>query len=300
MADDKEVGEVDGQEEGTDTPSADTTKLSKEDEEFVAAFDGGGKEKVSGDRPTEKPVAKQAEAEQQKDDSAPVKSGDKSAKAGADKGFDPYAGLSPAQAEYFKRQDAHLKSQNGRVSSLQRVINEMAKSGVAVGNIELTGDEEWDEFKKNFPDVARIMDTRLQQMAKKLSTKDNSKVENLLLEQEQVELLDIHPDAPEIVQSPEFLSWLQKQPVAVQSMIRSPSHADAAWLIGTYKTAQQKPPSGNAGGGSGILEERQRRIDEAAKTAGATRDAAPTSEAPANEFEVAFNHYADRDSRRAA
>jgi len=105
-------------------------------------------------------------------------------------------------------------------------------------------EEELDEWAKEYPDVAKIVETiaikKSQEQAKELEDrikKINDMQEDALREKAEVELLKRHPDFAEIRDEDQFHNWVEAQPQWVQKALYENEHdaMSAARAIDLYK-----------------------------------------------------------------
>ena len=92
-------------------------------------------------------------------------------------------------------------------------------------------EEELEEWAKEYPDVAKIVETiaikKSQEQAKELEDKIkkiNDMQDDALREKAEVELLKRHPDFAEIRDQDEFHNWVEAQPQWVQKALYENEH----------------------------------------------------------------------------
>jgi hypothetical protein len=161
---------------------------------------------------------------------------------------------SNAEIERLKQSD---RSQRGRVSALtkklveQQAANEPpeAEPGTAKGeDTDSNNEDDWEEFQREFPEMASIVDKRLSSVTQqvdvignkveKVSTTQNTLVEDRILthKAEQFEdLRDSHTDVDQIKVSQEFAMWRVNAPEEIQTKIKSHESSDAADVLDTFK-----------------------------------------------------------------
>ncbi|MDR5867930.1 hypothetical protein [Halomonas koreensis] len=259
-----------------------------------------------------------------RDDDAPGDGGD-APQGGGDPA--PQEGDEDPQAELDRlRQEAQTwqhryQSDLGRQNALQRKIQELQEEnrklqesgqpaagqggqGQDQGSDNPQGsgysNEEWDQLKADFPEIARGIEQQIGAMQKQYESQIEQLKGQLTPIQQQAEqqafnseiaaLEQQHPDWRETVNRPEFHSWLQQQPPRVQEMFSSDSAADAAYLLGTFKTstgAAQEQPNQN-------LRQRRQRTLENARTV-PSRGGRQRSAIPDDDEDALFNYFADKD-----
>lgn len=105
-------------------------------------------------------------------------------------------------------------------------------------------EEELDEWTKEYPDVAKIVETiaikKAQEQAQELEDrikKAEDMQENALREKAEVELLKKHPDFVEIKEDDNFHTWVEEQPEWVQKSLYENEHDanSASRAIDLYK-----------------------------------------------------------------
>jgi len=227
-----------------------------------------------------------------------------------------------AENEKLRHSDA---SQRGRLGAYQRQINELQRkqqelesakptndSGEAQSDdqqrqdmAESMGVDDWAEFKEDFPDMARAFEARLkadqqrqakleQEVAELRSTVQpiQEQAHQQQLQSEYARLESRHDDWREVVNAPEFDTWLKTQNPSIQALAESDSADDASALLDFYK--------GSNGGGDDTSrakphDKRQSRLANAQTVS--RRGAGQRSGAP-DEFDAAFEHYAAKQQQR--
>jgi hypothetical protein len=102
--------------------------------------------------------------------------------------------------------------------------------------------EEVAEFMKKWPQLGNIMITLARQESfstkeelKKALKKTEDQTRQLAAEKARAELLEIHPDALTIKQSPEFIEWFNAQVQSIKNLITSDYVQDVARGLDIYK-----------------------------------------------------------------
>lgn len=242
------------------------------------------------------------------------------------------ASLTEDQRRHVQRLEHENLSNRGRVSALTRRQREMetelsraqARGADPLAINPENFPEEWRKFKEDNPDAAKAIEgvfgSELSRIAKGLQERiervENRSGEDYATEQQTI-LLDLHPDAREIVNSEAFSEWLQRQPDPVQGLMQGNAY-EGATLLDYWKAAPEykpvQPPKQEEQGGSkgessgssppsndaGSAQERNReRLAEAAGGSKPTRGPRATTSVP-DDFEDAFNHYARQQEREAS
>lgn len=222
-----------------------------------------------------------------------------------------------SENERLRHSDA---SQRGRLGAYQRQINELqraqqeqkaAKPTNEDGKpqsddqqktemAESMGVDDWEEFKEDFPDMARAFEARLKADQQKQAQLER-RVEELQsavqpiqeqahqqhLQSEFARLEARHENWREVVNAPQFREWLQSQNPGIQQLAESDSADDASALLDFFK--------GSAGAGdadndrASQHDKRQSRLANAQTVS--RRGAAQKGGAP-EDFDAAFEHYA--------
>jgi hypothetical protein len=263
---------------------------------------------------------------------------------------DPYANLSAEDRIYFegvaknaKDLQHRIDSDGGRVNAYQRQISDLQRTiqqaSVPVGKEKPTmaniteamksGDEGWEQFTADYPDIARVIDSRFEGVGKAMGEAvDNTLAPVLQSYKETVDtatttaanekvaaVSEVYPKWTEAVQTPEFTSWLAKQSPGIGALAESDYAADATSLIGMYDnylvtnnlpTLKNDPGPGVNNGdkteGSELSSNAKKRAEQlasgtsvASKSAGVT-----TGDTVTDNFEDAFNAFAARKERKRA
>ena len=213
-------------------------------------------------------------------------------------------------------------SQRGRLGAYQRQINELQQqlqqrqqhTQHADGRDKSTserrdeaaqemGSEDWDAFKEDFPDMARAVETRLkadekrqaqleQQIAQLQSTVQpiQQQAHEQQLQSEYARLESRHSDWRDVVNAPEFQSWLQNQNPAIQQLAGSESADDASALLDFYK--------GNLPGDNSRATQHDKRQSRLANAQTVSRRGAAQQRGTPDDFDAAFEHYAAKKARQ--
>ncbi len=159
--------------------------------------------------------------------------------------------------------DQTIRSNHGRVGGLQKKINdleaELAKPTAATGSAaEALADDDvsWEDFQKDYPDIAKAMDARFSQETTRTNETLNTQIQTAVKPFEAaakrtnrdivLEALTTpidkggygHEDFEEVVKSPTFTTWLDAQPQSTKGLAVSEDVNDAAALVQSYKATR--------------------------------------------------------------
>lgn len=153
-----------------------------------------------------------------------------------------------AEVERLRQSD---RSQRGRVSALSKKLAEQKKAAEQPPQDQEQGQKEtddevgeWEEFQREFPEMAAIVDKRLapvtQQVQQVAATQDIIVEDQVSAHQAEIDkqyanLKELHSDVDEIKTSQEFATWRREAPEDVQAMIRSQESGDAAKVLDQFK-----------------------------------------------------------------
>ncbi|MCW7556492.1 hypothetical protein NX722_28420 [Endozoicomonas gorgoniicola] len=102
-----------------------------------------------------------------------------------------------------------------------------------------------------------------------------------------------HPDVSEVVNAPEFASWMDNQPNAVRRINETGSTEDVIWMLDQFKASRTAEAASKKA--KVIQNKRNQRLKDAAtipaKTQSTNRDDG------LSDFGSAFNHFADKKDR---
>lgn len=175
---------------------------------------------------------------------------------------DFYAGLSDDQKAHFEAVEKdreklqhRIDSDEGRVNAYQVKAEAAQKQldDLTAGTTEKPSKEEvadaissgpkLEAFREDYPEVAEAIELMLEKGFEKQNKKIDEVVEPILTDKAESALEDAktqmdtdYPGWRETVKTPEFATWLQDQPEAVQSLAESDAVADASDLVGYYDT----------------------------------------------------------------
>lgn len=171
--------------------------------------------------------------------------------------------LAPEEKTFKKRygdlrRHAQQKEQDMRnqIRQLEEQLSSATKEGIKLPK----SDEEISEWSKQYPDVAKIVETIATKKAQELDSSIEKRLQNIAerevesnRQRAEVELLQLHPDFDEIRNSENFHSWVQEQPAWVQQALYENDNdaKSAARAIDLYKIdtdmagKKAKQPKGN-------------------------------------------------------
>jgi hypothetical protein len=206
-----------------------------------------------------------------------------------------------------------LASDDGRVSALQRKINELET------RLQQSGPEgpapedakEVAQLKEDYPELAGAVQQMLDAGYKRIRNEVQREMEPIRQEAAartereidqahrfaEDQLTQAHPGWRETAQSEPFLQWLVSQPTGLQQMYYSADAKDAVYVLDAY----QRPPApapGNTGRADEVEERRQRKLASSQSVA-SRRSVLPTNEAP-EDFEGAFEWYKEQEKKKQA
>lgn len=252
-----------------------------------------------------------ADAQEQADDEAEVAKGHEAAVSSEDL---------KARLEQLEHSE---RSQRGRVGALSRQLQErdriiaelrsrqtqpaQSKTGVSqqvADQKQAIADEhgsaDWEAFRQDFPDIAKALDSRFDEMSR-MEERINARLEEVNgaiqpIQQQAHEqhlasqfaaLEARHPDWREVVGAPAFQQWLEQQPEWMQKQVESESADDASALLDIYKGLHATP-------GESRNDTREQRNNRLAQAQTVSRRGAPRPAGAPDDFEGAFNHFASK------
>lgn len=216
------------------------------------------------------------------------------------------------------------RSQRGRVGALSRQLQERDRiiaelksrqaapqpQGKAGESQEVTdqkqaiadeyGADDWKAFEEDFPDIAKALNSRFEQMSR-MEERINARLEEVNgaiqpIQQQAHEqhlagqfaaLEARHKDWREVVSAPAFQQWLEQQPEWMQKQVESENADDASALLDIYKGLHASP-------GESRNDTREQRNNRLAQAQTVSRRGAPRPSGAPDDFEGAFNHYASQ------
>lgn len=240
---------------------------------------------------------------------------DKAAPAdGAADTQDIWADATPEQRAAFEAAQQENRSHRGRASAIarQQAASKTAADKAADTPATPETDEDWEQFKSEYPEVAGPLEQRYEKRIAKVEAENaqlRGQVSGITDDQlqdaintEEALLVQRHPDWEQLTASEDFTAWLPGQPRYVQEgFARNGSvivdGQEAASLIDLFKddhpaTPQpgDKPAKDTTNDGKG--KRRARRLESAVSTE--SGQAGPGAGPPEGDFDAAFDHFASQ------
>ena len=210
---------------------------------------------------------------------------------------DPWAGVAPALREQMEGMNqrmasldeitARLKTAEGRVSALQSELAKKATQDVkktpgaapSAAQVDAAStDAEWEELKEDFPEWANALERRIaatNESVRSLISKEQAR----MTEEVERRIVSIkHPGYQKTIQDPEFKTWFQAQPAEFQKLANSMKADDAITVLDGYAAARGKGPS--------RIQDRKKRLQDAATIPKGSQQAPIKSEADMTEAEL--------------
>lgn len=251
-------------------------------EDFGSAF----VERSEGQKPEEETAAAKAPVvEEEKKDAAPAPSNQDAPaeKAAAQPGSvkpDPWTGLSPEQAEYFKRLQRSEQAQRGRVAALTkktqsgsqpeaRPPSEQRQDPAPQGDADKPDRaQRLKASAEEYPDAVAAIVEELEESRAEIKRLSDM-VKPVADDRDAAEMTEAysnlekdHPDFREIAEDESWTNWLQDQPANVQKLGNSWEPAEVSAALRLFKaeraeaTAGQEPAKPSA-----TDEKRGRQLD---------------------------------------
>lgn len=221
-----------------------------------------------------------------------------------------------------------------KVQTLQDEINEIRSGPTSGGQPSqqqivdaMKGTpEDWNQFTQDYPEIATVIDNRFELMAQATQTAVDStlapvrayqqataqrEADTALAESEQA-VAEVFPTWTEEVKTPDFKAWLESQSPGVASLADSDDTEDAKTLIGLYdahlvtsgKSSIKKQSPTEPGADNEKPGEQNNRRQQQLQAGANVRTknvGIDTTDAPLDEYEAAFNHFASqKDKSRVA
>jgi len=229
-----------------------------------------------------------------------------------------------AEIERLKQSE---RSQRGRVSALtKKLVEQQAANVPPVEEQEITADadttdneaDDWDEFQREFPEMAAIVDKRLSSVTKqvdsvasqvnRVSTTQDTLVQDKISTYKEGQLdslREAHADVDDIKVSQEFAQWREKASEEIQTKIKSQESDDAVEVLNAFKkeTGWTKTPPEPTGKSKVelITEKRAKNLQKSAgisskKVGRSTRSDTESSD----DFDSAFEDGAKKKEKQRA
>lgn len=216
--------------------------------------------------------------------------------ANTDDDSDDDSNLSPEDKSFKKRYGDLRRHTQKKELELQKQIDELSAQLKQTTTQQLrmpTSEEELEQWTKDFPDVAKIVETIAMKKASEMSKALEERIKRLdekdadvSRQKAEAELMRIHPDFDKIRETSEFHDWVEVQPKWVQqALYENESDAvSAARAIDLYKADM------------GLTTKKATKRDsdkEAAKSVSRTSKSAPDSD---NEQGLVYESQVERMS----
>ncbi len=208
------------------------------------------------------------------------------------------------------------RSDEGRITAYQRQtedykrqLEEQSTKKEPETTSDAEGDEFWTALQEDDPDLANAIDGRLGSNKQPAIDPDTQKKIDLMLKREDERVVTAelaaleaaHPDYQAVVNSPDFYSWMDKQPDNVKGMFNSDSAREAVSFLNYYKSQSPdyQPKQSSEGDQSPTVDqikaERQKKLSNSS-TQVKGKGIAPKAEGP-DDYDAAFNYYATKKAR---
>ena len=221
--------------------------------------------------------------------------------------------------EAVRRERAEIehryKSDEGRVSALQRKINDLEAiqhqapvvAPVVAPAQSPVSEEGIDSFREDYPDIANAVDkmvqskmtteregfsqamNQMQQQMKQAIQPFQESEQKRFIDTQMQELESTHPDWRDVAQSTDFIEWLNVQPDPVRAMFTSDSAQDASYLVGSFKQTQPVVQEEQA-----VESSSNNRQALKQAVAPRSRRTAPVTNSIPEDYEAAFDYWVDR------
>ncbi len=212
--------------------------------------------------------------------------------------------LAATQAELQK---AHHKynSDLGRQNAYQRQIKERDQMIAEMQKqLAQATPVQSDTMQEDYPDIAQATDGRIgralaplqQEIARLRNELDPLKQHQsqTWLQSQFAALEAEHPDWAQVAQSPEFQHWADRQPPEVKAMLDSEEADRAIYILRSFKNEVMPAP---VQANSELKQRREKQLRQAQNVpsrGGRSQQNMP----PENDFDAAFEYFADLDERR--
>jgi len=136
----------------------------------------------------------------------------------------------PPEEKTFKKRYGdlrrHAQQKEEQMRNQIRQLEEQLSSATKEGIKFPKSDEELSEWSKQYPDVAKIVETIATKKAQELDSSIEKRLQHIAereietnRKRAETELLQLHPDFDEIRNSEDFHGWVQEQPTWVQQAL---------------------------------------------------------------------------------
>lgn len=218
---------------------------------------------------------------------------------------DPFAGdplwssASVEQKQALSRWQHEIRSNRGRIATLQRKIQELQQAapqqqrqqqtGGAEASEALMGSEKWRAFREDYPEMAEPLEHVIGAIVRENATLKNQVGGIVGERQQQAQMAEFerlsqeHPDWQEVAQSDTYRQWLSYQSPGVQALHTSDYAEDAITLLNLFKgqtgaaqaQPQQAPAASNSAGNSATRSTLPARRQRQLQSAAAARSSGP-------------------------
>lgn len=175
----------------------------------------------------------------------------------------------PVEPEPENKEEATFKKRYGdlrrhsqqKEAEFQKQLDELRSQLEAATRKEIKlpkSEEEVDEWARNYPDVAAIVETIAIKKAREMTAELNSRIKKVdemeattKAEKVKAELKRLHPDIDELKDSDEFHDWMETQPLKIQNAVyeNDDDAESAAAVIDLFKLktgyGSKKPAASN-------------------------------------------------------
>ena len=213
--------------------------------------------------------------------------------------------------EWQHRYNSDLGRQNAlqrKIADQEQEIADLKAASQAPQNPGVS-DSVWEEFQKDFPDIAAAVDAKVGSMVQAYEGKISElqgqiqpiqrqaqdmedRAHQSFVESQKNILEQQHPGWVDTVNTEEFVTWLKAQPVPVRQLGASDNAADAAYLLDAYKLATAPTPEPEPEPEKDNLREvRQEQLRDSQTIPSRTGRKTNVAE---DDLETAFNYYAEQ------
>lgn len=210
--------------------------------------------------------------------------------------------------------ERHLQAERAERSRLEQALTQLTSKPNTQAEQD-ANDESLAYLKENFPELSTALEKAIENKLKGLDqrfaqvdTRINETVAPIKQRFEaettarEMDMLNAaHPDWQRVVNEPDYVSWLDSQPAAVQQIMDSPIAKDAVWLLNQYKAGKGMAQGNTQADAQAELQaRRQKELSQAAGVA--VRSAARPAVATEGDgsFESQFEFYSRRRDAQTA
>jgi hypothetical protein len=201
-----------------------------------------------------------------------------------------------------------FKSQVGRVSALQRKIDDLMATGNNTASSQdavetpnpSVKDREIQQLLDDYPEIAGPILKAVEKKYGDLSGEIDKRLAPIVQDQQQryiesqVSIMDSQiPNWRDTVNSEEYANWLLEQPDPVRGMAESIHANDYIWLMKQFNSQRKNNPA-NDDVGQKALEIVERRQQKLASNVAVKSTGQSNKSTPPDDFDSAWNYYAAR------